>query len=96
MNPYLMLAAVLGGALTGLEDAAEPPAPITGNAWEQDVEHLPTSWSEAIDLFQNSPRTARIFGDTLIGNLVATKRQELRHFEALSAEEKLDLYLDTV
>ena len=37
MNPYLLLAVILGAALTGIEDAAEPPEPVTGNAYEMDA-----------------------------------------------------------
>ncbi len=96
VNPYLMLAAVLGAALTGLEDGEMPPAPITGNAYDQDLTQLPATWGEAIDLFETDARIARIFPAELIRNLVATKRQELFHFADLSPEEQIDLYLDTV
>jgi glutamine synthetase len=34
MNPYLMLAGVLGAALIGIEDGLTPPPPITGNAYD--------------------------------------------------------------
>lgn len=96
VNPYLMLAAVLGAALTGLEDAQVPPAPITGNAYDQKLPQLPSSWAEAIDAFEKDARIARIFPAELIRNLVATKRQELHHFADMSPEERIDLYLDTV
>lgn len=96
VNPYLMLAAVLGAALTGIEDAQMPPAPITGNAYDQGLPQLPANWGDAIDLFETDARIARIFPDELIRNLVATKRQERGAFADLSPEEQLDLYLDTV
>ena len=96
VNPYLMLAAVLGAALTGIEDAQMPPAPITGNAYDQGLPQLPGNWADAIDTFETDERIKRIFPAALIRNLVATKRQELSAFADLSAEEQLDLYLDTV
>ena len=96
VNPYLMLAAVLGAALTGLEDAQTPPAAITGNAYDQDLPQLPTAWADAIDAFETDPTIARIFPAELIRNLVATKRQEAKEFANLSDEERIDLYLDTV
>ncbi len=96
VNPYLMLAAVLGAALTGIEDAQMPPAPITGNAYDQGLPQLPASWGEAIERFETDDRIKRIFPAELIRNLVATKRQELNAFAELSPEEQLDLYLDTV
>lgn len=96
VNPYLMLAAVLGAALTGIEDGEMPPPAITGNAYDQDCPQLPANWADAIDAFETDPRIARIFPAELIRNLVATKRQELTAFAELSDEEKIDLYLDTV
>ena len=96
VNPYLMLAAVLGAALTGIEDAEMPPAPITGNAYDQGLPQLPGNWGEAIDRFETDERIKRIFPAELIRNLVATKRQELKAFADLNPAEKLNLYLDTV
>ena len=96
VNPYLMLAVVLGAALTGIEDAQMPPTPISGNAYDQGCPQLPGSWADAIDLFETDARMARIFPAELIRNLVATKRQELFHFADLSPEEEITLYLDTV
>ncbi|WP_422071440.1 glutamine synthetase family protein [Tranquillimonas rosea] len=96
VNPYLLLAAILGAALDGIEDAAEPPAPITGNAYDQDLPHMPTDWAGAIDAFESAPEVARIYPAALIRNLVLTKRQELRYLADLSPQERVDLYLDTV
>lgn len=96
VNPYLMLAAVLGAALTGIEDAELPPAPITGNAYDQELPQLPVDWTSAIDAFEADRTIARIFPAELIRNLVATKRQECAEFADLSPEERIDLYLDTV
>ena len=96
VNPYLFLAAVLGSALVGIEDAMTPPPPISGNAYEQDLPQIPATWVEAIDAFENSALVKRIFPNELVRNLVLTKRQELHYFSELSPGEKLDLYLDTV
>jgi glutamine synthetase len=91
-----MLAAVLGAALTGIEDGIEPPAPITGNAYDQGLPQLPGDWATAIDTFEADARIARIFPAELIRNLVATKRQEHAAFADLSDDERIELYLDTV
>lgn len=96
VNPYLTVAAVLGAALNGIEDKAEPPPPIKGNAYEQGLEQLPGSWGAAIDAFAASPEIRRIFPSHLIENFVMTKRQELRYMAELSDEETVELYLDTV
>ena len=96
VNPYLTVAAVLGAALNGIEDRVEPPAPIRGNAYDQGLAQLPTSWGDAIDCFEKSPEIRRIFPDHLIENYVMTKRQELHYMAELSDEETVELYLDNV
>ncbi|PWE27240.1 glutamine synthetase [Pararhodobacter marinus] len=96
INPYLMMAGVLGAALLGIEDGLTPPAPITGNAYDLDLPQMPTKWQDAIDAFESSPEMARIFAPQLIENLVRTKRQELRYMAEMSPQEMLELYLDTV
>lgn len=96
VNPYLMLAAVLGAAMVGIEDEMAPPDPIRGNAYDLDLPQLPATWEAAIDAFESSELVARIFPPELIRNYVATKRQELHYFAELSEQEKVDLYLDTV
>ncbi len=96
VNPYLMLAAVLGAAINGIEDGANPPAPITGNAYEQDLQQIPSDWKSAIDLFEADAPIARIFTSELIRNLVLTKRQELEYMAELSAQEQVEIYLDSV
>ncbi len=81
VNPYLMLAVVLGAALTGIEDNATPPPPVTGNAYAATgLPRLETDWSAAIERFAASPLIARILPEMLIANMAMTKRQELRRF----------------
>lgn len=96
VNPYLFLAAVLGAALIGIEDALTPPAPITGSAYDQDLAQIPDTWGAAIDTFEKSAIVRRIFPQLLIDNLVMTKRQELAAYAKLTADAQRDLYLDTV
>lgn len=96
VNPYLMLAAVLGAAINGIEDGLEPPAPITGNAYNAGLAQIPTDWETAIDMFENDPQVARIFAPELIRNFVLTKRQEMQYMAELPPEERVEIYLDTV
>ena len=96
VNPYLSIAAVLGAAMNGIEDAIAPPDPISGNAYAQDLPSVPMSWEAAIDAFETDPQTARIFDRELIRNFVMTKRQEARYMADLSVEEQTEIDLDTV
>lgn len=96
VNPYLMMAAVLGAAINGIEDAQEPPAPITGNAYAADLPQIPGDWKTAIDAFETDPEVARIFPAELIRNFVLTKRQEMHYMQELTPTEQVSIYLDTV
>jgi glutamine synthetase len=96
INPYLMIAGVLGTALIGIEDGLTPPPPISGNAYGLDLPQTPVTWQGAIDTFAASDRMKRIFAPQLIDNLLRTKRQEVRYMAELSEPEILELYLDTV
>ena len=78
VNPYLMLATILGAALIGIEDGLEPPSPITGNAYAMDdLPQIPSTWEDAIEAFETSAIMPRILPKELIRNLVLTKKQEL-------------------
>lgn len=95
-NPYLMLATVLGAALIGLEDEMQAPAPITGSAYDADLQQLPTTWAEAIKAFEASPILPRILPQQLIRNFAMTKTQEAKHYATLSTSAQIALYLDAV
>lgn len=97
INPYLMLSAVLGAALVGIEDNLQPPAPISGNAYEfQGLPQLADSWSSAIDLFEADPIVARLLPANLIRNLVMTKRQEIARFADRPEDQHWMSYLEAV
>lgn len=94
-NPYLVIAAVLGAALDGIEAGKAPPAPITGNAYAQSLPQVPASWQAALDAFETSAAAARIFPGMLIRNMLMTKRQEQAVLAELAAPAQQALYLDT-
>jgi glutamine synthetase len=96
VNPYLMIAAVLGSALIGIEDGLSPPAPITGNAYALDLEQIPDTWEGALAAFEQGKAVPRIFSAELIRNYLLTKKQEIHYMAELSEEERVELYLDTV
>ena len=96
VNPYLMMAAILGAAINGIEDGEDPPAPITGNAYKANLPQIPGDWPSAITAFESDPCIARIFHADLIRNFVLTKKQELHYMQDLSPAEQVAIYLDTV
>ena len=88
--------AILGAALNGIEDGVEPPDPITGNAYAQDLPRIPDTWGAAIEAFEASKVMPRIFPEELIRNMLLTKRQELHYMAELEPHEQVEIYLDTV
>lgn len=96
VNPYLMIAAMLGAALNGIEDKVDAAAPIIGNAYAQGLPQLPETWEAAIEAFAICPHIRRIFSPEIIENFLMTKRQELHYMAELSDQEQSELYLDTV
>jgi len=96
INPYLMLAGVLGAAMNGIEAGKNPPAPITGNAYDQSLPQLAGSWDEAIQILAHSPAIEQIFDPMMIDNLVRTKRQDMGVMARLSPQDQAKLYLETV
>ncbi len=96
-NPYLVLAAILGAAISGIEQALEPPAPISGNAYDIDgVPHLLPNWNDAIAQFETDPIVRQIFSPDLIANMVMTKRQEIAHLATIPLERHWISYLEAV
>lgn len=96
VNPYLAIAAVLGGMLDGIENDTPPPPEVRGNAYAQDLPQIPTDWATAIDAFESAPIIRRIFAPTLVANLVMTKKQELARMASLDPPAQVRLCLDTV
>ncbi|MGR3758966.1 glutamine synthetase family protein [Roseobacteraceae bacterium NS-SX3] len=96
VNPYLMLTAILGAALYGIENRIEPPEPVTGNAYAMDLPQVPNTWKDAIDAFESSEIMPQIFSAEMIRNMVLTKRQELHYMAELTPAEQVEIYLDTV
>lgn len=91
-NPYLMLASILGAALWGIENKMTPAAETIGNAYTQDLPQISSSWSNAIDGFENSTILPNFLPKPLIENLTATKRQEARNDDA---KTRIQRHLDT-
>ena len=96
-NPYLVLAAVLGGALYGLENKVNAPEPVQGSTYDSDgIETLPESWSEAIQAFEQGKRGELLFGGLLRQMYLASKRQEYEHFASKVEQSVRDIYIDVV
>jgi len=92
-NPYLVLAWVLAGMLHGLEHELEPPAVLTGNAYVQDGEPLPTTWAQAIEQFSRSEFARAALGAKFVGLFSAVKRAEMEEFNCFVTPLEIARYL---
>ncbi len=88
-NPYLAFAALLLAGLTGIRNNERLPEPIEENLYLLDeatlktynIQSLPTSLDEAIDLFQASSLSQELLGKELHSKFVKIKKQELSEFK---------------
>lgn len=82
VNQYLAVAALIAGGLYGIENELELPEPTEGNAYTGGADRLPTTLSEAAELFENSDIARAAFGDDVVDHYVNNARVELRAFNA--------------
>ncbi|EZP28415.1 glutamine synthetase family protein [Microbacterium oleivorans] len=82
VNPYLAISAIIAGGLYGVENELELPLPLKGNAYDSDVEHLPTTLREAADLFETSEIARAAFGDDVVAHYLHQARVEVLAYDA--------------
>jgi len=92
-NPYLVLAWVLAGMLHGLEKRIEPPAVLTGNAYMQPGDPLPTNWPAALERFAASAFARETFGEKFAHLYYTVKRAEMRDFYSYITPLEIARYL---
>jgi glutamine synthetase len=92
-NPYLVLAWILAGMLQGLERKLEPPAVLTGNAYIQDGDPLPTNWPAAIERFAASEFARETFGEKFTHLYSTVKRAEMQEFNSFVTPLEIARYL---
>lgn len=95
-NPYLVLAAVLGAALNGIDAQIEPTAPTTGRAYDAGAPSLPMDWLSAITAFEQGKTMIDVLGPQLVQLFSQAKQQELQHFLSIVPAAEYHAYLETV
>lgn len=95
-NPYLVLAAVLGGALEGIENRHPAPDPMSYTDDETSGATLPSDWKLAIEAFERSEIMARIFEPVLRETFAGMKKQELQVFSQQISPFEHETYLEIV
>ncbi len=94
-NPYLVLSAMLAGALYGIENKLTPPPALEGNAYKSDAPRLSLGWRAALDAFASGPVLAPAFGELMTRVFTALKRQEISVADRRVTDFEYESYLDT-
>jgi len=92
VNPYLALAAILGGIEIGLNDAIEPPPRVeeTGNVTGERLHH---DWLSAVEEFKGSAVARRIFGDAFHHAYTEIRLSEIAMMAAAVSDVEYRTYL---
>jgi glutamine synthetase len=80
-NPYLAYAALIAAGLQGINEQAELPPPLVGNAYESAAERVPGSLREATAALAGSTMAREAFGDDVVSHYLNYARTEQRLFD---------------
>ncbi|MCP4207613.1 MAG: glutamine synthetase [Shimia sp.] len=83
MNPYLAIAAMLAAGIKGIEEKCDPGSPLTGDAYENSNEEIPTTLKGATDALRGSKMLREAMGDNVIDHYVRMAEWEQEAFEAV-------------
>ena len=95
-NPYLVLAAILAGAIDGLRHESDPGQPI---ATLEDGDALPdieSDWGKAIATFESSSKVAEWFGRAFQSTYAESARAELHQLANTVTDAEIRAYLNSV
>jgi glutamine synthetase len=91
-NIYLTVAAMLAGALYGLENQLSAPEPVVGDAGDV-VPELPHFWNDALSVFEQSSFVKDYLGAELQKNYAQSKHMEKSEFDSRVTQLEYDAYL---
>lgn len=98
-NPYLVMAASIASGLWGIEHNWEPPAEITGSAYDldaKDVTMLPTDLGAAASALDASKPARELFGDAFVDHFVATRRWEVDQARSAVTDWEITRYAESI
>ena len=91
-NVYLTVAAMLAGALYGIENKMAAPQAVVGDAGDVKAE-LPHFWQDALEAFEQSDFIGEYLGAELQKTFVLSKRKEKQEFDSRVTLLEYDAYL---
>ncbi|MFI7074105.1 glutamine synthetase family protein [Micromonospora sediminicola] len=90
VNPYLAIAALVAGAVHGIENELELADECTGNAYDDpEAERVPGTLRDALDLWQRSEVARAAFGDEVTAHYANQAKVELTAFDAAVTDWEL-------
>ncbi|GAA0457708.1 glutamine synthetase [Paractinoplanes deccanensis] len=90
VNPYLAIAALIAGALHGIENGLELEGEFTGNAYEDaTADRVPTHLRDAQQLWLRSEVAQQAFGADVVGHYANMAQVELDAFDAAVTDWEL-------
>jgi glutamine synthetase len=96
VNPYLAIAGVLASIREGIELQRNPSQPVTGDAYtHHDVSALPSTLQAAINSFEQSEFSERVFGEEVVEHYSLHSRFEVSEFRKCVTDWEKLRYFET-
>ncbi len=90
VNPYLAVAALIAGALHGIENELELEDEVTGNAYsDESAPRVPATLRDAAALWSDSAVAREAFGEDVVAHYANMARVELSAFDAAVTDWEL-------
>ena len=94
-NPYIVIAACLAGGLHGVEEKIKPARAYEGDAYATDqLESVPASLEEALDLLGKSEVAREMLGDDFVQHYIVMKRFEAEKYRQQVSEWEVRRYVE--
>jgi len=100
-NPYLCFSVMLAAGLDGMKNNLQAPTPIEENVYEmtpaerkeRNINTLPGSLAEAIQLAESSPLVREALGEHVFKSFIENKKKEWDDYRTQVSEYELKKYL---
>ncbi|WP_195852734.1 type I glutamate--ammonia ligase [Aerococcus sanguinicola] len=99
-NPYLIMAALIGAGLEGIEKELQPAKATDRNIYsmtenelrQAGIEQLPNSLDQALDEFEQDSKIQEALGHHITENFISSKRLECNEYALQISQWELDHY----
>jgi glutamine synthetase len=96
MNPYYGLSIALGAGLRGIRLGLTPPPPASGNAYEDNVENVPSTLAAAVARAEKDQAIREVLSPEVVDNALRIADFELGVFQRTVTDLERRRYMETV